>query len=50
VILESPYRQVIEPLLQYITEVARHRQPSELITIVVPQFVPQSWWQNFLHN
>jgi amino acid transporter len=50
VMLESPYRQVVEPLLQYIAEVARHRQPAEIITIVVPQFVPQSWWQNFLHN
>jgi amino acid transporter len=50
VILESPYRELVEPLLQYIEEVAAHRQPHELITVVVPQFVPRSWWQNFLHN
>jgi amino acid transporter len=50
VILESPYRLLLEPLLQYIGEIASHRQPNETITIVVPQFVPGRWWQNFLHN
>ena len=50
VILESPYRELVEPLLQYIEEVAARRQPQELITVVVPQFVPGSWWHNFLHN
>jgi amino acid transporter len=50
VILESPYRLLLEPLLQYIAEVAERRQPNETITIVVPQFIPGRWWQNFLHN
>jgi amino acid transporter len=50
VILESPYRLLLEPLLQYIAEIAAQRQPDETITIVVPQFVPGRWWQNFLHN
>jgi amino acid transporter len=50
VILESPYRQLLEPLLGYIEEVATQRQPHEVITVVVPQFVPRSWWHNFLHN
>ena len=50
VILDSPYRELVEPLLHYIEEVAAHRQPNELVTVVVPQFVPRSWWHNFLHN
>ncbi len=50
VILESPYRLLLEPLLQYIGEIASLRQPNETITIVVPQFVPGRWWQNFLHT
>jgi amino acid transporter len=49
VILDSPYRLLLEPLLDYIEEIAAHRQPNEAITIVVPQFVPQRWWQNLLH-
>jgi amino acid transporter len=50
VILDSPYRLVLEPLLGYIAMVAAQRQPSELITIVVPQFVPRHWWHNLLHT
>ncbi|HEX2276845.1 MAG TPA: APC family permease [Candidatus Tectomicrobia bacterium] len=50
VILESPYRLLLEPLLQYVGEIAAQRQPNETITIVMPQFVPARWWHNFLHN
>jgi amino acid transporter len=50
VILESPYRQLVEPLLGYLDEVAVRRQPHEVITVVMPQFVPRSWWHNALHN
>lgn len=50
VILDSPYRLLLEPVLEYIEEVAAQRQPNETITIIVPQFVPQRWWQNLLHT
>jgi len=50
VMLESPYRLLLEPLLRYIQEVAANRQPGETITIVVPQFVPDRWWTNLLHT
>jgi hypothetical protein len=50
VILESPYRLLLEPLLEYIEEIAAKRQPKETITIVVPQFVPRIWWHNLLHT
>ena len=48
-VLESPYRLLLEPLLAYIEQVAATRQPDEIITIVVPQFVPRRWWHNVLH-
>ncbi len=50
VILDSPYRLFLEPLLQYIDELASQRQPNETITIVVPQFVPRRWLHNLLHT
>lgn len=50
VIVESPYRLLVEPLLQYIEEIERRRQPDEIITIVVPQFVPGRWYHNLLHT
>jgi amino acid transporter len=50
VILDSPYRLWLEPLLGYIERVTAQRQPNQLTTIVVPQFVPRRWWHNLLHT
>jgi amino acid transporter len=50
VLLDSPYRLLAEPLLEYIEEIASRRQPNEMITIVVPQFVPRRWTNNLLHT
>jgi amino acid transporter len=50
VVLDSPYRLLAEPLLEYIEEVAATRQPNETITVVVPQFIPKHWWANMLHT
>jgi len=50
VILDSQYRTFIEPLLEYIDEIDNLRQPKEVITIVVPEFVPRHWWTNILHT
>ncbi len=49
VILDSPYRLLLEPLLAYIEYILAHRQPNEQITIVVPEFVARSRWSSFLH-
>jgi hypothetical protein len=49
VILDSPFRLFVEPLLEYIEEITDHRQPNETITIVVPQFMPSKRWHNALH-
>jgi amino acid transporter len=49
VILDSPFRLFIEPILQYLEEIIDNRQPNETITIVVPQFIPSQRWHNALH-
>jgi amino acid transporter len=49
VVLESPFRLFIEPLLEYIEDIIDHRQPNETITIVVPQFMPSKRWHHALH-
>jgi amino acid transporter len=49
VVLDSPYRLLLEPLLGYIEGVASQRQPNETLTIVVPQFVAVHRWHNVLH-
>jgi hypothetical protein len=50
VVLDSPYRLFLEPLIEYIEDIASERQPNEVITIVVPQFVPKRWYHNLLHT
>ncbi|NTU55337.1 MAG: APC family permease [Anaerolineales bacterium] len=49
VVLDSPFRLFIEPLLEYIEEIIENRQPNETITIVVPQFMPSKRWHTALH-
>ncbi len=49
VMLDSPFRLFVEPLLEYIEEIIDHRQANETITIVVPQFMPSKRWHNALH-
>jgi amino acid transporter len=49
VVLESPYRSLMEPLLEYIEQVYVGR-PDEYVTIVLPEFVPARWWHHLLHN
>lgn len=49
VILASPYRMLLEPVLSYIEELHEKRQPNETLTIVVPQLVPRRKWHNLLH-
>ena len=49
VVLRSPYRSVIGPLLEYVDRL-QQEAPDTLITIVLPEFVPVRWWQQLLHN
>jgi hypothetical protein len=49
VVLPSPYRSVMEPLLEYIRAVERDR-PEDYVTVILPEFVPARWWQHLLHN
>jgi amino acid transporter len=49
VVLRSPYRSVMGPLLEYVDGLQRE-SPDTIITIVLPEFVPVRWWQQLLHN
>jgi amino acid transporter len=49
VVLPSPYRSVLRPLVDYV-ENLRMVMPGELVTVVVPEIVPKKWWEHFLHN
>lgn len=49
VVVASPYRSLQRPLLNYVDRVKRSSH-GEIVTIVLPEFVPAKWWQNLLHN
>ena len=49
VVLASPFRSLMEPLLEYIEQVSAER-PDDYITIVLPEFVPVRWWHHLFHN
>ncbi len=48
-VLKSPYRSLTRPILDYIDHVDRERD-DDLITVVLPEFIPAKWWQQLLHN
>ncbi len=49
VIIESPYRSLVGPLLAYIDEIDQQR-PNDTLTIVLPEFIARHWWEQLLHN
>jgi hypothetical protein len=49
IILESPYRSLLGPLMEYLEEAKRERE-NYVITVVIPEFVPATWWEKLLHN
>ncbi|MEW6716974.1 MAG: APC family permease [Chloroflexota bacterium] len=49
VIIDSPYRELMNPLVSYVAEAASRRKKGEVLTVVVPEFVSRNWWTNLLH-
>lgn len=49
VILESPFRSLVEPVSDYVDEMVRQNQ-NLYVTVIVPQAVPEHWFQSLLHN
>ena len=48
-VLSSPYRSLMEPLLEYIDQL-QAANPNDYVTVILPEFVPARWWQHLLHN
>lgn len=49
VILKSPFRSVVQPLIKYIDDVEEISH-DDVVTVVVPEFVTTHWWTQLLHN
>jgi len=48
-ILESPYRKVFEPIVEFVQKTSREA-PGRLVTVVVPDLAEPRWYEALLHN
>jgi amino acid transporter len=49
VVLKSPFRSVIQPVLDYLDQVS-DEMDDDIVTVIIPEFVTQRWYHQFLHN
>lgn len=49
VVLPSPYRSVVQPILEYVDSVDRESH-DDMLTVVIPEFVTARWWESIYHN
>ena len=49
IVLDSPFREITRPFLEYLRAVRRH-SPRDVITVFVPEYVVGRWWEHLLHN
>lgn len=49
-VLQSDYRSIVGPLIDYVDKIDDKRRRDQVVTIVLPQFVPARRWHNLLHN
>ncbi|MFD9939975.1 APC family permease [Nonomuraea sp. NPDC059023] len=47
--LDSPYREITQPILDYV-KTLRRRSPRDVITVFIPEYVVGHWWEHLLHN
>lgn len=50
VVLESPYRSTVRPLLAFLDAADRRDPERGSAVVVLPEFVPARWWHHLLHN
>ncbi|MPM15042.1 hypothetical protein SDC9_61407 [bioreactor metagenome] len=50
VVLHSPYRLLMNPLIDYIETIHKAKGQNDYITVVIPEFETKKWWHRLLHN
>ena len=48
-VIESPYREITKPVLDYVKRV-RTDNPRDVVTVFIPEYVVGHWWEQLLHN
>lgn len=50
IMLQSPYRQLTDPLITFIQELRKETAPKDMITVLIPEFETKKLWHRLLHN
>ncbi len=48
-VLDSPYREVIRPIVEYARAI-RKASPRGVVAVFIPEYVVGRWWEQLLHN
>jgi amino acid transporter len=48
-VVESPYREITKPVLDYVKRI-RTDNPRDVVTVFIPEYVVGHWWEQILHN
>jgi hypothetical protein len=49
VCLESPYRDLTQPILDHVRDI-RRESPRDIVAVYIPEYVVEHWWERLLHN
>jgi len=49
VVVESPYRSLVRPLVRYFEDQAA-RDGDDVLVVLLPEYVPRHWWERYLYN
>ncbi len=48
-ILDSPYREITRPVVDYVKGL-RRESPRDVVSVVIPEYVVGHWYEHLLHN
>ncbi|MGA5159051.1 APC family permease [Streptomyces pseudogriseolus] len=48
-VLDSPYREVTRPVIEYVKSL-RAQSPRDVVSVIIPEYVVGHWYEHFLHN
>ncbi len=49
-VIDSPYREITRPVLDYVKRIAHEVNPRDVVTVFIPEYVVGHWWEQVLHN
>ena len=50
VVIPSPFRSVVEPLLSFLDQTDQARKDGKQAVLILPELIPAAGWQEILHN